>query len=235
MAAGLLRDYIILHGHAGGFPRHAAAGEKKDESAEQLLAAVRDNDRMPELVLLDIYMRGKSGLEAAKELRSINDRLSIIFLTTSREYALAAYELDAAQYLVKPVSEEKLYTVMDRLMEAIEKEAQRHILLRSEGKILRVALEDIVCCEAQGKTQAVYLSDGTSIRLHTTMTALFDQLSAFPEFVKAGVAYIINLRHLQQLNAREMKMDSGRIIYLPRGAYGRLREQYFDYYCGDSG
>lgn len=209
LAAGLLRDYIILHGHAGGFPRHAAAGEKKDESAEQLLAAVRDNDRMPELVLLDIYMRGKSGLEA--------------------------YELDAAQYLVKPVSEEKLYTVMDRLMEAIEKETQRHILFRSEGKILRVALEDIVCCEAQGKTQAVYLSDGTSIRLHTTMTALFDQLSAFPEFVKAGVAYIINLRHLQQLNAREIKMDSGRIIYLPRGAYGRLREQYFDYYCGDSG
>lgn len=42
------------------------------------------------------------------------------------------------------------------------------------------------------------------------MAALFGELSAFPEFVKAGVAYIINLRHLQYLNAREMKMDNDR-------------------------
>ncbi|MDE6844746.1 MAG: response regulator, partial [Lachnospiraceae bacterium] len=83
------------------------------ESAEELLCLVREKNYIPDLIFMDIYMPDKKsnsnplGIEAAKELRNMNYKGKIIFLTTSKEYALEAFDVDALQYMVKPVSKEK--------------------------------------------------------------------------------------------------------------------------------
>ncbi|MDE6924167.1 MAG: LytTR family DNA-binding domain-containing protein [Acetatifactor sp.] len=209
------------------------------ENADELLRLVREKSYMPDLVFMDIYMPGKKqnpyplGMEAARELRRMNYRGKIVFLTTSREYALEAFDVEALQYLVKPVSEEKLFSVLNSLLKDIEEERKRYILLRIEGKLVRVALNDIVYCEAQGKTQRLYLADGMQCILRMTMTELYEQLSQCREFVRIGVAFIVNLGYIGSLNAKEICMDNGMKIYLPRGTYKGLREQYFNYYCGE--
>ena len=58
-------------------------------------------------------------------------------------------------------------------------------------------------------------------------------LSGYWEFVRVGGAYIVNLGHMESLNSQELEMDNGKKIYLPRGSYQALREQYFAYYCGE--
>ncbi len=63
------------------------------------------------------------------------------------------------------------------------------------------------------------------------MTELFTMLSPYSEFVRVGVAYIVNLRHINSMNARELSLDGGGKVHLPRGAYKILKEQYFRYYC----
>ena len=65
------------------------------------------------------------------------------------------------------------------------------------------------------------------------MTSLFEILSEYQEFVKVGAAYIINLIHVESLNAQEIRIDNGDAVHLPRGAYQVFREQYFDFYCKD--
>ena len=67
--------------------------------------------------------------------------------------------------------------------------------------------------------------------LNMTLTKVYEMISACREFVKVGISYIVNLEHIDNLNVREVQMDNGKTIYLPRGAYRGLREQYFDYYC----
>lgn len=62
------------------------------------------------------------GMEAAKELRDMGNRANLIFLTTSREYALEAFDVDASQYLLKPVTEKRLSDALDRFMESAEAE-----------------------------------------------------------------------------------------------------------------
>ena len=107
----------------------------------------------------------------------------------------------------------------------------KYMLLKDARKIRRVAVQDIVCCEAQKKQQYVYMADGTRLIQHETMTRLYEKLSGCPGFVKVGAAWLVNLEHVESLSTREIELDSGRKIYLPRGAYQALREQYFDYYC----
>lgn len=212
---------------------------RRFNNADELLYLVREENYTPDLIFMDIYMQDREsglyplGIEAVKELRNMDYEGKIIFLTTSKEHALEAFDVDALQYMVKPVSENKLFSVLNRLFQDMEEEKKRYILLRIEGRFVRVSLNDIVYCEAQGKTQCLYLADGTQCILRMTMTEIYEQLSQYQEFVRLGVAFIVNLGYIGSLNAKEICMDNGMKIYLPRGTYKGLREQYFNYYCGD--
>lgn len=204
------------------------------ESAEDLLYMVREKNYLPDLMVLDIYMPEKMGIEAAKELRDMGNRSRILFLTTSKEHALEAFGVEAVQYLVKPISGDVFFPILDRILEEIEQARRKYVLLQIGGQVRRVALSDIAYCEAQRKTQYLYLEDGTQFVLHRTLTELYEMLSRYPEFVRVGGAYIVNLEHVEGLNSRELQMDGGRKIYLPRGSYQSIREKYFDYYCGEA-
>jgi len=207
------------------------------ENADELLYLVREENYTPDLIFMDIFLPDKKrntcslGMEAAKELRNINYKGKLVFLTTSREFALEAFDVEAFQYIVKPVSEDKLYLVLDSFLKDVEEERKRYILLRIEGRIVRVSVNDIVYCEAQGKRQWLYLINGTRHLLRMTMTEIFEQLSCYQEFVRVGAAFIVNLGYVGSLNAKEIHLDNGIRIYLPRGTYKALREQYFNYYC----
>jgi len=212
---------------------------RRFEHADELLDLIRKGDYVPDLIFMDIYMPGEKrdsyplGIKAAKELRNMSYTGKLVFLTTSREYALEAFDVDAMQYIVKPVSEEKLFFVLDSLLKDIEEERRRYILLKIDGRLMRVALNDIVYCEAQGKIQWLYLTGDVQYMLRMTMTEIYDQLSGYQEFVRIGAAFIVNLGYIGSLSAKEVCMDNGIKIYLPRGTYKGLREQYFNFYCGE--
>lgn len=200
-------------------------------SAESMLLRVREEEYMPDLLLTDIYMDQKTGIEAARELRDMGSDCKIIFLTVSSEYALEAFGVYASHYLIKPVSKERFFQTLDKLLEDIRDEKKRYLVLRAENRTCRVSLRSILYLEAQKRCQQLYLTDGTELTLRMTMAKIYEMLSEYQEFVKAGVSYIVNLDHVESLNAQEIKMDNGAVIHLPRGAYQTLRGQYFDYYC----
>ena len=207
------------------------------EGTDELLSMVKEGNYLPDLVFLDIFLPGEQGeniplgMEAAKILRDMGSGVKLIFLTASREYALEAFDVEASCYLVKPVSEDKLFSKLDRFLEETEQERRKSILLKRDGRIMKVPLNDVVYCEAQGKRQCIYMADGTELIQNLTIAKIYDMCSVCREFVRVGVSYITNLEHIDSLNAQEMQMDNGHKIYLPRGTYRCLREQYCEYYC----
>lgn len=202
------------------------------ESAEDLLDLIERQSYLPDLIILDIYMPDKMGIEAARELRRMGNRSQIVFLTTSKEFALDAYEVEAVQYLVKPLSGEKLFPLLDRFLKETEEERKKYILVRIENTLQRIAVDDIVYCEAQGKVQCLHFANGTQCMLRITMAKIVEMLSPYPEFMRVGIAYLVNMEHIEYLNKTEIQMDTGKKIYPPRGAYQAVRERYFAYYCG---
>ena len=207
------------------------------ESADELIYRIEDKNYAPDLIFMDIFMPGPGGvsdslgMEAAKKLRDMGSRAKLFFLSTSREYAVEAFDVEALQYLIKPISQERLFGVLDKFLDNEEEERKRCILLKMEGRLVRVPVTDIVYCEAQGKTQRLHFADGRESQQRMTMMELFDLLSPYQEFVKIGAAFIVNLEYIDSLSAQDICLTGGRKIYLPRGAYKGLREQYFNYYC----
>ena len=208
------------------------------ESADTLLTMFEEKKFVPELIFMDILMPGEEGerdslgMKAAKKLQSMGSKAKLIFLTTSREYALEAFDVDAVGYLVKPVPQDKIFSILDKFLAETEQERKKYILLKNEGKLIKVSLNDVIYCEARGKRQCICLTDGMELFQSLTMTKIYEMFSIYREFVRVGASYIINLEHIDSLNAQELQLDNGQTIYLPRGAYPCLREQYFEYYCG---
>lgn len=229
-AAELDKTERMLSRYGGSHPKIDFVVDRF-ESVDELLYLAGEKGYMPDLLLMDIYMPEKLGTEAARELRCMGNESRIIFLTISKEHALDAFGVNAAQYLVKPVEESVLFSVLDRFLKEVEEERRKFILLRVNGRIQRISLNDIVYCEAQGKIQSLCLSDGTVHKLRMTITEIFELLCVYTEFVRVGVAYIMNLAYVENINGQEVCLCGGKRIYLPRGAYRGLKERYFRYYC----
>lgn len=202
------------------------------ENADTFLNVIKE-EYLPDLILLDIYMPDKLGVETARELRRMGIRSRIVFLTTSREHALDAFEVEAVQYLLKPLDEDKLFPLLDKLLKEMQEERKRYILLRIEGTVQRVAVDDIIYCEAQGKFQYLHFADGSQCMLRVTMAKLVEMFVPYAEFVRVGVAYLVNMEHIEYVGKQEIRMDTGKKIYPPRSAYQAVREKYFAYYCGE--
>ena len=94
---------------------------KTMESGDKLLEYCTKNS--PDVILLDIMMPLLNGMDAARELREHNLISKIIFLTTSPEFAIESYDVDASGYLLKPVDREKLYKLLDKCLSAVSKPA----------------------------------------------------------------------------------------------------------------
>lgn len=198
--------------------------------SSELLGAMQQELYQPDLVFMDIYMPGESGIETAEKLRMMGQGCHIIFLTSSRQHALEAFGVEAFSYLVKPLVPEQLYRVLDKVWQKLEEEQMRYLSVQEEDCVRRIPLFDILYCEAQRKKQCIYLTEGDSVRMNLTLARLCEMLSPYREFTRLGASYIVNLAHIERMNTQMLQLDNGETIYLPRGSYKALREKYFDYY-----
>ena len=197
---------------------------------------IRDMERMksiPDIVFLDIYLREGNGVEVAKEMRANGFANPIVFLTASREYALEAYNVDAAQYLVKPLEQKRFFSILDRLFLKTEEEREQWMVLRIGGEFRRIPLDKVVYCEAQRNYQHLCMEDGSKYKVRMTMIELFSYLEKRSEFVQVASAYIFNLSFIESMNSKTVTIGTGKTIHLPRGSYSSLKEEYFQYYCGE--
>ncbi|MDE7284024.1 MAG: LytTR family DNA-binding domain-containing protein [Lachnospiraceae bacterium] len=216
------------------YPAKSAGGEfliRRFVNSEDIFLQITTENYNPDFILLDIYMPGSSGIETARKLRDMGNTCRIAFMTTSREHALEAFGVDAFSYLVKPVSEETLFPALDKVIKELADNQPQYILLPTVNDcVQRVELNDIIYCEAQRKKQCVYLKENERVFLQITMKKLFEMLCSYKRFVRLGASFIVNMEHIERLDAQMMLLDSGEEIYLPRGSYKEIREQYFEYY-----
>lgn len=103
-------------------------------SGESLLDALDTSPELPVLIFLDIYLENKSGIEVARSIRERGIASQIIFTTSSSEYAMDSYEVEALYYLHKPYTHEDFLKAMNRCMHLFEADSLQYtIRIRSKS------------------------------------------------------------------------------------------------------
>lgn len=204
-------------------------GIDRFQSAEELLERISEKKYNPDLLLLDIFMSGKTGVEAAEELRRQQCSAFIVFLTTSKEYALEAYGVDALQYLVKPLDRERFFHAMEMVFQQMKKAEEQIVMKVAGGGIRQMKPDEIICCESQKNYQMLYL-ETEECRVRMTAKELWEMLEHFTQFRRCGRSYILNLNHVISVEKEEILMDNECRIFIPRNVSAEFKKVYFSYF-----
>lgn len=155
-----------------------------------------------DLLLLDIEMPGMSGLELTKILDQ--KRPVIIFTTSKKEYAAEAFELNVADYIVKPVTPARFIQAIDKAREMIasrkeevKMEAEEFIFIRDSNVVKRLQLDDILFAEAMGDYVKLYTPQ-KFYAIHTTLKLVEERLPA-AKFIRVHRSYIVALSKIDTI------------------------------------
>ncbi len=180
------------------------------EAADGQQAAETLRERMPDVLLLDIRMPKMDGIELARHLCQLDSPPAIIFVTAFDSYAVEAFELNAIDYLVKPVRAQRLAVALQKarnsqpvprqVLAELQKSARTHLSFHDRGRLLLIPVEDVLYLKADLKyvmartTEREYLLDESLtqleqefaerfIRLHRSTLAAKDAIVGFEKCV----------------------------------------------------
>ena len=184
-----------------------------------LLSRVREQGGF-DLYILDIIMPGLNGIQTGMELRKMGDGGEIIYLTTSSEYAVDSYTARAFFYLIKPVTEKKLFGLLDEAAEKLQQRRSRGILVMTPDGPRRIRMDHILYAERIGRRVRYYCTDGTvdTQTIRCTFRDAVHPLTEERRFCMCGASFLVNMEHVTGVDGREALLDNGGRLILPRSA-----------------
>lgn len=196
---------------------------KAYQSAVELLEFARQ-ERFT-LYLLDVMMPGMDGLEAAREIRRFDDAAEIVFLSTSPGFAYESYGVRALNYLLKPITREHLFALLDQLHRQEEKNGEA-LTLKTGSSIIRVPYAHISYVEVIGKHVYFHLSDGNVREVAGALKDFEAMLLPRPEFMRVHRSYIVNMFQVEELSSTGLRTFQGDNIPVSRLSYPQLQKDY---------
>lgn len=195
-------------------------------SAMELMEAIRTQNY--QLLILDIMMPGFTGIQAIRELRTFDPETKIIFLTSSPEYAVESYRLNAFYYFLKPIESSDLFPVLDRLLRQLQR-TEKTLLLTMPSGVLRLPYSRIEALEVNNKHLLFYLTDGSVREIPGTLSEYESQMLRTGDFVKVHRSYLVNMESIRHLKGNELISYSGKVIPVSRLLTSQVRKEYMDY------
>jgi two-component system LytT family response regulator len=203
-----------------GHPEVEIAGEAR--GGEEALALIPK--LAPDLIFLNIQMPGMSGFDLLERLEELPQ---VIFTTAYDEYALKAFEVNALDYLLKPVAPARLAAALARVRPRTEPARLEQVFVRDGERCWIVRLPDIFLLESEGNYTRVYFASERPL-IRRSLNALEDQLDP-AMFFRAGRKEIVNLKWIEKVDISVagglvVTLRGGRTIEMSRRQSSKLRE-----------
>lgn len=164
-----------------------------------------------DLLFLDINMPRLSGISFVKTLK---DAPLFIFITAYSEYALEGFDVEAVDYLLKPVSFERFRIAVNRALERFTSKqtaetSVQHIMVRADKKSYKIDFSDLLFLEAQGD-YVKFVTEERSLMVHGTLKEMLEQLPG-NQFERIHKSYIISLWKVDYLEGNLVKVGKNKI------------------------
>ncbi|MFN0074596.1 MAG: LytR/AlgR family response regulator transcription factor [Chloroflexota bacterium] len=175
-----------------------------DDAETAIDALARLQEEHYDLVLLDIRMPGLSGLDAVKVINRVRPRPHVVFVTAYEEHAVQAFEVEADDYLLKPVSERRLRRALERVhgaqpsaAETVSQPAMDRLAVETEDRTLLLKVSDIRFASARGDYTHVRTYDH-EYQVRSSLTELTSRLEP-NGFLRVHRSFLVNLNHVLEL------------------------------------
>lgn len=186
-------------------------------SGKELMEHAGDND----LIFLDVKMPDQDGFKTAEILREKGFAGSLIFVTIMRDDVYKAFEYEAFDYLVKPLSQASFEHTMRRFLHSLNA-GGKQLMVAQKNELQIIRLSDILYCEVINRKINLHLLDGSTVEYYGKISVLEQRLSA--DFFKSHRSYLVNLKHITGYNSNEITLAGGERLPLSRGRRNALMD-----------
>lgn len=195
-------------------------------SAMELLETLRV--RQFDLLLLDILMPGVTGMDAAKEIRQTDSEIPIIFLTSSREFAVESYRVGAKDYIIKPATKDEIFPAISKQLVQYKQE-DAYLTLKTNNGIVKMPFSQIIYVEVINRSIQFILANGEVRQAYGYLTDYENHLLSDSHFYKPHRSYVVNLRHVIELDKKGFTTSIGKTVPVSRDAFTKAKAAYMKY------
>lgn len=186
-----------------------------------------DSDSDFDLIFLDIQMKQPDGIETARRLRQRGDQCLLVFVTVLKECVFDAFEVQAYDYLVKPLDERRFKKMMDRAIAFLMQKAADSIIIQRGNSCEVILLSQIVYCEVMGRKVYIHLWEGKIISYYERLENLERRVDG--RFFRCHRSYLVNLNYVCGCSEGRIRLRQGGEIPVSRLREGDLRQALLRY------
>lgn len=203
----------------------------KFQSGQELLKSIR-GQKYFDIYLLDILMPEINGIKTGTAIRESDSTAAIIYLTSSPDYALQSYQVDAGGYLLKPFSQEDLFATLNKIIARLDAEDQKRIVLRKpRDGIEIIPYSHLIYLEYYQHRLIAHTTEGEKIE-SIYYRKSFQELTASltdNRFVKITSSIIANMQHIRNINSREIQFFNEERLIISRQYTTIARKSFMNY------
>lgn len=186
-----------------------------------------------DLIILDIYMKGLSGLDTARLIRKKDLEAGIVFLTSSDEHILEGYRVFATGYFIKPLSGHMQdFARTFAYVFAKLQERRKYILLQVKGEDIEIPYRDIIYMDMSEGRQLVFHLSGQDISTYGSYAEFQEKLLADKRFLECHHRIIVNMDHVESMDDEIFLLKEGRTIPISRRKKHEAKIAYMKYLIG---
>ena len=196
------------------------------------LASIAQQENF-DLYLLDVLMPALNGMELAREIRTFNTAVPILFLTSSPEFAVESYTVHAANYLLKPVSRESLFSALNDISAQQKADRKNYIIVKSNIGVRKILLSQLVYVEAQDRRVIYHLQNGGQVDCIARFSAIAGELLKNTEFIQPHRSYLVNMSYINIIGTMDMELQDHTVLPLAQRRVTEIKEYYLAYQMGE--
>lgn len=183
------------------------------ENGESMLEKYKDAKEKPKILFLDIFMHGKDGIFIAQKLIELGCKNGIVFTTSSADYALDAFKLNADGYLHKPYTHEDFLVAMGRF-DPLFSQQMKSITIYFNRAQKKLYLSEIIYVESFNHCTFFHTAEGV-FKTARPLKDFSDELLENSCFFRCGQSFLINSTKIQSYNDEIIQLENGEFVRIP--------------------
>ena len=187
-----------------------------------------------DFLLLDVMMPLVNGMEFAHEVREFDGNIKIAFLTSTPEFAVESYSVEAFAYLLKPATADNLFPVLDKLFRLSQK-PEDGLSVKFKNGVANIPFFMLAYVEVINRMLCFHLTDGSTRELVAPLSEYEGELLQRPEFIRVHRAFIVNLWQVQELSSTDILTYTGNVVPVSRRLFAQVRKAYMDQLFAEKG
>lgn len=180
-----------------------------------------------DLIFLDIMMNGKNGMELAHELRDCGYQGKLVFTTTSKEYAVEGYQVQAFNYLVKPIHYEQIADTLASC-ETLFLQEKDYIEVKEGRLLVKILLKDIQYTDYYNHYIQIHTKHHV-YRTYLSFADFFTLLEPYPQFISCYRNMVVNMDYVETIDQQDFVLKGGCRIPIAKAKRQEARQCYADY------